>query len=264
MATAIALIDVLKRELRAREITYAQVATALDLSEASVKRLFSHEDFTLERIDKILAFAGIDFTELTRALERETQYVSRLSQEQEEEIVRDPKLMLVAILAMNHWTFDRMLEVYAMSAAELTGLLTKLDKLAIIELQPGNRIKPRIAKTFSWIPDGPMQRYFKAQAAKDFLDAKFDGPNELMLVVNGRLSAASAQQVVTRLKRIANEFAELHDDDNALPFEDRLGMTLVVAIRPWELSYFGGLRKQATPTLVRGSQRKVRRPEDDD
>ena len=135
----------------------------------------------------------------------------------------------------------------------MVGLLTRLDKLRIIELQPGNRIKPRISRTFSWIPDGPMQRYFKSQAARDFLDAKFDGPNDLMLVVNGRLSQASAQQVVSRLKRVATEFSELHMEDNRLPFEQRVGMTLVVAIRPWELATFNSVRRPKGPTLVKGT-----------
>ncbi|MEO7403158.1 MAG: helix-turn-helix transcriptional regulator [Burkholderiales bacterium] len=264
MSTALALVDALKRALKSRDVTYAQVAKVLDLSEASVKRLFSQQDFTLERIDLICELAGIDFTELTRSMERDKQAISRLSQQQEEEIVSSPKLLLVAILAMNGWSFARIIETYNFTDAELVGLLAGLDKLRIIELQPGNRIKPRIARTFSWIPDGPMQRYFKSQAARDFLDARFDGPNELMLVVNGRLSQASAQQVVTRLKRVATEFSELHNEDNRLSFDDRAGMTLVVAIRPWELSHFSSIRRPTAPKLVQGSQRRARQADSDD
>jgi len=47
MATSAGLVDVLKRELRTRGITYAQVARKLDLSEASVKRMFSRKNFSL-------------------------------------------------------------------------------------------------------------------------------------------------------------------------------------------------------------------------
>jgi hypothetical protein len=36
------LIDTLKQELRTRRINYRQVADALELSETSVKRLFSN------------------------------------------------------------------------------------------------------------------------------------------------------------------------------------------------------------------------------
>ena len=258
MTTAIDLVETLKRELRARNVTYAQVAKAVELSEASVKRLFSQSDFTLERIDKICSLAGIEFAELIRTAERTQETISSLSQAQEDEIVGDPKLMLVALLAMNQWSFERIHQLYDMTEAELVSLLTRLDRLAIIELQPGNRIKPRIAKTFSWIPDGPMQRFFKSQAAHEFLDASFDGPNDLMLVVNGRLSPASAQAVVGRLKRVANEFSELHAEDSAKPFDERLGMTLVVAVRPWVLSNFIAMQRKQAPTLVRASERRGR------
>ena len=53
MAHTAALVDVLKRELKARGITYAHVARKLNLSEASVKRMFSKREFTLKRLDEI-------------------------------------------------------------------------------------------------------------------------------------------------------------------------------------------------------------------
>src|SRR5581483_8489450 len=44
-----ALVDALKRALKARGITYAQVAEVMELSEPSVKRMFASGQFTLER-----------------------------------------------------------------------------------------------------------------------------------------------------------------------------------------------------------------------
>jgi len=45
------LVETLKRVLKGRGITYAQVAERLRLSEASVKRMFSRRDFTLQRLE---------------------------------------------------------------------------------------------------------------------------------------------------------------------------------------------------------------------
>ena len=45
MSASAALIDTLKRELKAQGVTYAAVARALGMSEASVKRMFSRKDF---------------------------------------------------------------------------------------------------------------------------------------------------------------------------------------------------------------------------
>ena len=61
---AIALVDTLKRILKGRGITYAAVAAGLGLSEASVKRMFSRRDFTLQRLEDVCRIAGVDFGEL--------------------------------------------------------------------------------------------------------------------------------------------------------------------------------------------------------
>src|SRR3989442_12125813 len=78
MSASAALIDTLKRELKAQGVTYAAVARALGMSEASVKRMFSRKDFTLKRLDQVLGFAGLELAELTRSLERRDRLVSRL------------------------------------------------------------------------------------------------------------------------------------------------------------------------------------------
>ena len=57
MADTSTLTDSLKRALRARRINYSQVAQSLELSEASVKRLFSKGGFTLERFEQARAMA---------------------------------------------------------------------------------------------------------------------------------------------------------------------------------------------------------------
>ena len=64
MAEAAAFVEGLKRHLKARKMTYAEVAKSLRVSEASVKRMFSKGTFTLDRFEQICQFAG---TSLTRA-----------------------------------------------------------------------------------------------------------------------------------------------------------------------------------------------------
>ena len=49
MAQTTSIIKVLKRTLKAHEKRYSDVAEALNLSEASVKRLFSEEVFMFRR-----------------------------------------------------------------------------------------------------------------------------------------------------------------------------------------------------------------------
>jgi transcriptional regulator with XRE-family HTH domain len=210
---ATALVDALKRVLKARGLTYADIAAGLGLSEASVKRIFSRRDFTLVRVDEICRIAGVDFADLARAASEDRPGAASLTLEQETAIVSEPKLLLVALCAVNNWTFDEIVATYALSVAECTRLLVRLDRLRIVELAPGNRIRPMISRTFSWRPGGPIQRYFHARIQDEYLASRFDRPDELFVFVSGMLSHASSAELIARLRRVARDFAEQHRDD---------------------------------------------------
>ena len=244
------LVDALKRELRLRGITYAALAPRLGLSEASVKRMFSRRDFTLKRLDDICRCAQIEFSELARAVARDEALIAHLTLEQEKEIVADRKLFLVAVCVLNHVTFEQIVDTYDVSAAECVKLLARLDRLKFIELMPGNRVKLLVSRTFAWLPDGPIQRFFNNQAHTEFFRSRFNRPDEFMLVVNGMLSKTSSAEVVGRLKRITREFSDLHNEDSRLPLGERSAMTLLVAVRHWQLQAFAELRRGPPPTRV--------------
>ena len=71
MAQKSQIVAELKNALRASGHTYADVAKTLDLSVASVKRLFSTEDLSLHRVDQICDLIGLDLRDiLDRALDR--------------------------------------------------------------------------------------------------------------------------------------------------------------------------------------------------
>ena len=240
---ATTLVDALKRILRGRGITYAMVAAGLGLSEASVKRMFSRRDFTLQRVEDVCRVAGVEFADLVQEASGGETGIVHLSVEQEEEIVSDPKLMLVALCAVGNWTFEQIVDTYAMSEAECIACLARLDRRRIIELGPGNRIRPLISRTFSWRPDGPIQRYFRERVETEYLSCKFDRPDELFLFVSGMLSRHSTAEVIARMRHVVGDFAELHAADRSLPLRERHGTSLLVAIRPWEPRAFRKLRR---------------------
>lgn len=256
MASADAVIDVLKSELKARGITYAQLAKRIGMSEASIKRMFSERNFTLERIDQICAAAGLEFTDLAREFNREQHLLAQLTEPQEREIVADPKLFLTAICALNLLSYEEILAGYTLAEAELIGLLARLDRIGIIELLPNNRFKLRIARTFAWIPNGPIQRAFKG-AADDFFDSAFDREDELMILLNGRLSRANAMALIDRLKRVAREFSDRHIEDAQLPADQRPAMSLLLACRPWHPQFMRELARDPQPPSIR--TRSIRR-----
>ena len=249
---AASLVDALKRLLKAQGITYARVAAGLGLSEAGVKRMFSRGDFTLQRLEDVCRIARVDLAELARAAADEPKGLAQLSIEQERELVSNPRLMLVALCAVGNWTFEQIVDTYSITSAECVRLLARLDRHRIIELLPGNRIRPRISRTFSWRPDGPIQRHFHARVEAEFLGSRFDRRDELFLFVSGMLSRRSSADLIARLKDLARDFAELHRDDVALPLGERHGASLLLATRAWEPRAFRDLRRADRPPAPAG------------
>jgi transcriptional regulator with XRE-family HTH domain len=232
MPHAITLVDTLKRLLKARGITYADLAGRIGMSEASVKRMFSLKNFTLQRLDDILSASGIGFDELSAAQAGPT-LISQLTLAQEREIIGDARLLVVAVSSMNHIGFDDIVRFYDMSGAEVTKYLLRLDKIGFLELLPNNRVKLLIARTFGWIPNGPIQSYFRTEAAADYLDSRFDGEHEVMRLVNVMLSRQSGAALLERLKQVADEFALQHQHETRLPLDQRHAISFILAARPW-------------------------------
>lgn len=236
-----AIVESLKRALKAHGITYAELAQRIDMSEASVKRMFSQKNFTLQRLDDILQAANLDINELSLYTEDDSRLISQLSYEQEQEIIGNPKMFVVAVSVLNHISVENIVRVYTMTEAEVVKQLVRLDKIGFIELMPNNRAKLLISRTFEWIPDGPIQTYFRDMAYSDFLACRFDGDDELMQVINLMLSEKSITALLNRLQQVAREFSQIHQDEVKLPFEDKTPMTFMIAARPWMPQAFKAL-----------------------
>ena len=244
MAQSAALIDTLKRLLRAHRITYAEVARALRLSEASVKRLFASGKLSLQRFEAICGLMGLEVTDLVRLMDEQRERIVHLTRDQEEELVADTRLLLVAVCVNGHWRFEDIVRHYAISATECIRLLARLDRLKLIELQPGNRIKRLVAPGFRWIPGGPIEHFFEAKVQNEFLHNGFKGENDLRLYLNGSLTPASIAALHRKLLGVVAEFNELLNADTALPLEQRQITGLVLAMRHWELAAFKALRRE--------------------
>ena len=107
------MVAALKSVLKNRRVSYEQVAAHLKVSQSSVKRLFSSGAITLQRLEAICDLAGIDVLELARQAEAKRVRVARLTVRQEQELVDDPLLLLVAICVLNRWSCEQIVAHYA-------------------------------------------------------------------------------------------------------------------------------------------------------
>lgn len=244
MSQTTQLVDTLKKILRERKITYAAVAEHLDLSEANVKRMFSKRHFTLNRLEQVCALANADLSYLMSRMNEGSMIIDELSLEAEQELVGNDKLLMMAQLLSNRWELEDITETYEFDEHEVTRLLAKLDRLGIIELLPGNRVRNLISRDFKWIHNGPVYRFFEKYVAAEFFNCKFSPKSgELLIFMAGMLTRTSNAHMQGRMRRLAREFDELCKEDGKLPVQQTHGTGLVLAMRPWELSVFNRYRR---------------------
>lgn len=237
------IVSALKQVLKARGIAYDQVARHLGLSLSSVKRMFSTGAFSLERLEMVCDLAAVDLLELARLADAQRLQVSSLTVDQEREIVSDPALLLVAVCAFNRWPFEKILEHYRLSSPELTRLLIRLDRMGLIELLPGNRIRLRIARSFTWLPDGPIHRFFVERVQSEFLTGAFAADRDLHRFAWGMLSAESAAVLRTKMAELVESFDDLTRGDEVRPDDAAHGTCLLVALRQWHPAGFDAMRR---------------------
>jgi DNA-binding Xre family transcriptional regulator len=251
------LVDALKRCVKVRGLTYRALAGRINLSEASVKRLFAERTFTLRRLEQVCKAMDMSVTELLRMIDRTASAVTTLSLEQESALARDPALLSYFYLLVNGWTDAQILREYQFDDAQLGRLRDQLAALELIELQPQPQPQRRrrlrvthrllVGRRLVWRPDGPVRRAYERQVQAEFLRAPFAARGDFLGWQPAELTESSIGVLKRKLEHLYDEFLQMAELDT-LSTQPRHSTALLVAFRPWVFS------------LVAARQRRQRRP----
>ena len=123
-------------------------------------------------------------------------------------------------------------------------MLFRSDRLRLIDLLPGNRVRLNVARDFNWLPQGPIQTFFKDVGMRQFLASPFMGEHEAFSFTHGMLSEPALAKLQTELRKLRDRFAEFHEESLAVGLSKRRGVGLLIAAREWELDAFQALRRR--------------------
>lgn len=227
------LIATLKKALKANHITYKVLADKLNMSESSIKRIFADENFSLARLEQVCAVISMDISDLVAMMNRDKPRISELTEEQEKVAAADTRLLGIAFLVVNGWSYQQILDHYPVSPPDLVHYLVKLDQLRVIDLEPNNRIKLLISAHFSWRKNGPIQHALKEHVQKEFMEGDIEAAGGQQHFISGMLSDESHQEVMKQLSRIEHLVNVLKQQDQHLPITDRHGFSMAMVTRPW-------------------------------
>lgn len=228
------LVETLKRNLKSRGITYKALGLKWQLSEASVKRIMSEKDLTLERIEQACELMGLSFSELIKLspfdLETTDQTISPAN---ELEFSKDLRLYHFWRLLIDGLSLKQIEKKYLITNSEIQKFLLKLDRMGLIELHSNNKIKFLSGNRTLLRKDGPLGKILIEQTKTSFLNHPFKNTaQEHLRFVMYRLSPSSAIRYKAKIDKLINEMkieSEV-ESKNA----DSLEFGLLVALRTWE------------------------------
>ncbi|MEZ9526475.1 helix-turn-helix domain-containing protein [Enterovibrio norvegicus] len=239
MAECDQVVQTLKKQLKVRGVNYQDVASALSLSEGSVKRLFANGgSLSLDRLSAVCQLIDMEMGELFKLSSDSSHQITELTWQQEEELVADKALLLVAVCITNGYRFDQILEQYNLPETVLIQKMAHLDRLNLIELQPDNRVKLKISPSFSWVAGGPIQQFFQQQVISAFFQSRFAGEEEKLVMSTGLMSLSTNYKFQQRIQRLVSEFYDSCNQDTDLTMQERHGTSMVVAMRRWTFPLF--------------------------
>lgn len=231
------IIEELKTVLKARGITYLDLAEKLEVSESTIKRTLTSQKITLERLEQICQAAALSVFELTSLIkkpDKETKHTYTLAQERF--LAKNPRYLVFFDLLIRHGSLAKVKKIKPeIKPKTISMYLKKLDDLGLIEWHPGDKIKFPVGRDVAWIPDGPLRNTFLKWAKDDFVSGDFKGNGDHFSFAVAELTEASIEKIQIRLKEVAQEVSHLaRIDKNSRSKTENFAVML--GSRPWTFS----------------------------
>jgi DNA-binding Xre family transcriptional regulator len=236
----------LKRLMKARAITYKELAARIDLSEVSIKRIFSQSSLSLARLEQICQALDVSIQEIARLSGEQTADATEsVTLEQESALAADPNLLACYYLIANGRTGLEICKELGVEEIKVRRWMVKLHSFGLVELRAKMRAKARTSSAITWRHDGPMWHLYEDKVRQEYLQSTFGAPFEAMHFRSAEMSDASCQVLLRKLERLAVEFRDLAELDRSLPAREKRSMGFLLAARPWVFSMFESLRRPA-------------------
>lgn len=226
----------LRSALKARGITYAELARRLGMSEPSVKRLFQQQDCKLSRLAAICTAIDLPLETLIEASNRPAGPSVPLSHDAERHLAAYPSLFYFLLFLMDRFTPQQIARETGLSQASIELYMRNLDRLGIVERDVSERYRLLITTPVAWRWTGPLAPILK-RINQDFVGWAAENagePGVQFITLSRRMRADSADM----LQREADEFAErirqtAHRDQLMSADSELMTAKLTLALAPF-------------------------------
>lgn len=234
-----ALTRLLKQALKAKGLTYKDVASHLGMTEAGIKRSFSLKTFSLQRFEQLCSLAGTSLEDLSSGISsHKEQKVHEYTMEQEKFFSENPLCLAVFDQLLNRETVRKTERKLKLSKRQTSTSLRALERIGLIEWLPKDRVRVLVSDV-KWRENGPLRRKFSKLAKEEFLHHQFSGKNETFTFSIIKLTPKSLNELNLRLKELFTEFSQKGEVQSKMGFEQK-SVGVLSAVREWNFSILLG------------------------
>ena len=229
------IVEILKRTLKMRGLTYASLGKRINLSEASVKRIFAQRTFSLKRLEQVCRALDMSIADLVKMVDVKSQAMTTLTLSQETALAKDESLLSYFYLLLNGSTDMQIRRNYQFEELQAQGLRARLLELGLIESLPRRGYRFRVSRQIIWRADGPIRRTYERRVQQEFLHSAFTGSRDYLAWQPVEMTDSSIDVLRRKFAQIYREFLEMAELDQHSS-QPRHSVGLLLAFRPWVFS----------------------------
>jgi len=230
------LIETLKSLFRSHGLRQADIAAALKLSRTTLKRRLSGQGLTIDLLEALCELVDVTLAELVElAAVNQDKRMKRLSLEQENALHADVRLGFIFTRLREGWSAAEIQRECRIAEAPLVGYLVRLEKLGLIDLLPGNRVRLHTVRDIDWRKHGPMWHSVDRYLSDIFSMMDSDDTDLARRVAVVKLTPASVAQLDEMFHHLQMEIRRLaHQDRSAVP-DAKSWYAVLMGARPFEM-----------------------------
>jgi transcriptional regulator with XRE-family HTH domain len=261
------LIEALKSLFRSHGLRHADIAVSLGLSRTTLKRRLSGQGLTIDLLESLCALVDVTLNELFElAAVNDDKRLKRLTLEQENALHADVRLGFIFTRLREGWSAGEIQRECRIGEAPLVGFLVRLEKLGLIDLLPGNRVRLHTVRDIDWRKNGPMWHSVDRYLSDIFAMMDSDDAEMARRVAVVKLTQASIGQLDDLFHELQTEIRRLANNDRTAATDSKSWYAVLLGARPFEMDLDSTAeipwwRRGSRPPAVKPGNRSAERPE---
>jgi transcriptional regulator with XRE-family HTH domain len=228
------LIQALKQLCRSRGLRYREIGARLGVTERTVKRWFAGGGLTLQVVEDLCNVLGITFMELCEVAKADLDTrPAKLGREQARLLFTDLQLGFVFILLTRGWSAQEIQRECRMPEARMVEHLVKLERLKLVELLPGNKVRLLFARNIRWHDNPEAGKAFARGLRNLFVTMDFTAPSAVWSSQVVNISDQALQEIMSKFQALTADIVKRGDAERESP-SPKSWQVLLLAAQPFD------------------------------